>query len=506
MFKVLEYGSEQASGAQRAWRSIRVEWAIFGLAALLRLALLDLRPLHFDEGVNGYLVDYISREVPYRYIPTVGHGPLFFYAMWASEEVLGRNVTALRLSAAICSLVSVWLCFRFWPWIGHRGAAWAGFIMAISPSFTFVGRSAIPESLFCFFLLLLLWGVMRLASGPSLAGRWALATGAAGAMAVKETVLIHLAALMGAWLLSGLFRLRFPRKDFLKGLLQWVPPLASMAGLLWIIYTGAGHYPSALADFFRSFEQWTVSGVSQHTKPWWYWLYIAAHGDGMLLLGGVSGLLLTKASARSMRLAGWYSTLTLAAYFLIPYKTPWCIVSLAATSPLLAGVWAAKNRSNVRSALVFITVAVLSTDALTTTLRLAFWRHSDPEQPHVYVATSPEISQFISILFRHAEHDPRGTEVRGKVFAAEPHPLPWMLKAFRFIDYIPPGVTPVSFASGFILTDAARVAEVESQLTLSSYQRLLFHLRVDQPPCTLFLHKSVFRGPQKSTTSSPREP
>ncbi len=70
-------------------------WAIVGLAALLRLFLLGIKPPHFDEGINGWFVDQMVRTGYYRYDPTNYHGPLHFYVLWLFQTLFGRNVWAL---------------------------------------------------------------------------------------------------------------------------------------------------------------------------------------------------------------------------------------------------------------------------------------------------------------------------------------------------------------------------------------------------------------------------
>jgi hypothetical protein len=47
-----------------------IEIGILALAAVLRIALLDIKPPHFDEGVNGWFVDQMTRNGFFRYDPT----------------------------------------------------------------------------------------------------------------------------------------------------------------------------------------------------------------------------------------------------------------------------------------------------------------------------------------------------------------------------------------------------------------------------------------------------
>ena len=98
------------------------EIGILLLAAGLRLAFLDLKPPHFDEGVNGWFADQMTRLGYFRYDPANYHGPLHFYAIFLSQTLLGRNLWALRLPAVLASLLGVWSCFASKAFRRSRGA------------------------------------------------------------------------------------------------------------------------------------------------------------------------------------------------------------------------------------------------------------------------------------------------------------------------------------------------------------------------------------------------
>jgi len=79
--------------------------AIMVLAALLRLVLLDLKAPHFDEGVNGWFADRLRETGTFAYTPDNFHGPWHFYTVFLSQELLGRNLWALRLPVVLASLL-----------------------------------------------------------------------------------------------------------------------------------------------------------------------------------------------------------------------------------------------------------------------------------------------------------------------------------------------------------------------------------------------------------------
>src|SRR5450432_425286 len=83
------------------------------LAAALRLVCLDIKPPHFDEGVNGWFVDQMARTGFYHYDPENYHGPLHFYVLFIFQTLFGRHVWALRLPLVIIGTLTVYLVTKF---------------------------------------------------------------------------------------------------------------------------------------------------------------------------------------------------------------------------------------------------------------------------------------------------------------------------------------------------------------------------------------------------------
>src|SRR6185437_5212112 len=95
-------------------------WLIVALAASLRLVLLGIKPPHFDEGINGWFVDQMTKTGYYRYDPTNYHGPLHFYVLFLSQTLFGRNLWALRMPVVLVSIACIWLTLKFEPFVGRN--------------------------------------------------------------------------------------------------------------------------------------------------------------------------------------------------------------------------------------------------------------------------------------------------------------------------------------------------------------------------------------------------
>src|SRR5258708_231923 len=106
---------QQQAGVVKAMIS-RHHWisaAILVLALAIRIAWLDIKPAHFDEGVNGWFVDQITHQGFYHYDPTNFHGPFHFYVLFLAQTLFGRSIWVLRLPIVLVSTACVGLVLAF---------------------------------------------------------------------------------------------------------------------------------------------------------------------------------------------------------------------------------------------------------------------------------------------------------------------------------------------------------------------------------------------------------
>src|SRR5262249_11409150 len=173
-------------------------WFIIALAALLRFFLLNIKPPHFDEGINGWFVDQMVKNGFYRYDPTNYHGPLHFYVLFLSQTLLGRNLWALRLPVVLVSSACVWLTLKFEPFVGRNLSRVAALAMAISPAFVFYGRYSIHEVWSLLFSMVFISGGLGLWKFGTRNYLWCTGTGLTGMILSKETYIIHLICALAA--------------------------------------------------------------------------------------------------------------------------------------------------------------------------------------------------------------------------------------------------------------------------------------------------------------------
>jgi len=129
-------------------------------ATVLRFALLPLKPLHHDEGVNGWFLTNLFRDGEYKYDPANYHGPTLYYISLAFAKVFGLNTISIRASVAIWGVLIVVLAFFLKRYIGKIGSLAAALFLALSPGMVYISRYFIHEMFFVFLSLAIVVSVV----------------------------------------------------------------------------------------------------------------------------------------------------------------------------------------------------------------------------------------------------------------------------------------------------------------------------------------------------------
>ena len=450
--------------AQHRW----VPWAIVALALALRLVALPLRPPHSDEGVNGWFADKVLAEGFYHYDAENYHGPLHYYLLALCRVLFGHNLWALRLPTVLFGVAAVWLAAACAQALGRRVAWTAALFLALSPAMVLYARWAIHESEFVFFSILVLRGWCRWRVTPRRLALWEIGIGVAGMLATKEVWVVHAAAVFFAWLGWWLTR-RWVREPLMAPdwpPLRWVTPVA-VAGViaLALLYSGFGFDLDGLRRFFAPYAIWSSRAMegAGHEKPWYYWLRLFLRYEPPALLGLLAAPWAALVARPPMRPLALYSLATFAAYSIIHYKTPWCVLQLV--WPLaFAAAWAlGRIAERLRPWLADLLTAGLAIASLVPCVRLNFIHYADAAEPYAYVQTVPEALEPVRVLERAAAADPTLYDEPMHVVMKLSWPLPWVLADFRHVghwggDQLPSGDAAVIFV------DEPHRAKVDSVL------------------------------------------
>lgn len=333
-----------------------------GVGLWYRFSQIELKPLHHDEGVNGWFIMRLLNEGKYTYNPKNYHGPLLYVLSTLPVWILGLKDVALRCMPALFGALAVPGMLLFRRPLGWLGVLLAAAYVAIAPIEVYFSRTAIHEIYNFTFNVFFVGALLAWTYAPR---QWLLTLGLCALVCLfgtKETTIITLAAVGPALLLAVLFgkgplpspgmavEVHGPVGFVLSGFWYLAAVLmnnkeqlrkaAVVAVALWAFLFSYWLSPHGLLFFFAAFFAWGDTGVEGkgHQKIWYYFItHLLWPYYRPLVIWGLAGMIW--ATARQRRLGiftlTWF-VLATAAYSVIPYKTPWCVLSFS--TPLFLGV------------------------------------------------------------------------------------------------------------------------------------------------------------------------
>lgn len=501
---------EEKSG----WRHLE-RWVPLGIllvAFLLRWAMIEIKPPHFDEGINGWFADRMKQTAYYQYDPTNYHGPLYFYAVFAGQVLFGRELWALRLPAVLAGVGAVWLVL----WMGRqwfrREAVWlAAGALAVSPAMVFFSRYSIHESSLLFFNILFFFGILGMWRRGEARDFYAVVVGAVGMILTKETYLIQIGTVLPAFGCLWLWNRIVPGEEGRGGLAPvrwkvtrrqagWAVGLGIFAVVFF--YSGTFFNWSGVHGLWQTYAAWFETGMKSggHEKTaydlWgplnWYWVALMARYEWFGLAGLVGAVVCLGRFPAVVRWTAIYGVGLLLAYSIVSYKTPWCVISVMwpffLVGPAVAMEW--KSPVWMRGALGLVLLGLLATD-LGRSLRLNFREFANPKEPYVYVQTFPEIGRLTGPVLEKARRDARGYQVSGEIYLGSYYPLPWIFGDFPRIAYWGASKRPQKISADFVVVQEADAAEFRKALE-GEYIERPFRLREAQEPCVVFFRKETY--------------
>jgi uncharacterized protein (TIGR03663 family) len=420
--------------SEQSWRAALLYLA--AAAVLLRLFELDLKPFHHDEGVNGhFLLDLVRAPHTYRYDPANYHGPTLYYLAWASSALFGLTTFSLRLVPAVCGLLTLALMLPLRRHLGDIGTLAAMALLTLSPGAVFHSRYFIHEGILVCATLGLVVGALDYLRGNSIRGMLVAALSAAVMAATKETWFISIGVLVCA-VIGTVVWCRVPIKSVtsLRPSVRVIAAgLAVFVGINLLFYSSFFTNPQGPWDFFRAYNVWSNTGVVAHRGPWFRYLRWLSQMELPLLAGGLTGAILA-AWRRDNAFAvftGLWAVGIVAAYSLIPYKTPWLTLNFLPPLALSAGYLVSTlARINVSAGRLLLPVLGAVVLVVTTfqTVKLNFLRYDDDRQPYVYAQTSREVLALVDAVGDLVSRTPKRVPVVVMVPSQFQFPLPWYLR------------------------------------------------------------------------------
>jgi len=196
------------------------------------------------------------------------------------------------------------------------------------------------------------------------------------------------------------------------------------------------------------------AGGAGHEKPWWTYLRLLFwHRAGpmgiwsqwpLLAFGGAAAWFAARrrgddvATTSFARFLVVFAVALFAIYSIIPYKTPWLMLTPIWALSMAAGLGVAAlwRRGGW---IVRATAALVFAAGLADLRRQSGWINgrfaADELNPCVYEHTSPDLLNGARIILEAAAASPDGRDTLVRVLAGEYWPLPWYLRSLGRVGY-----------------------------------------------------------------------
>jgi uncharacterized protein (TIGR03663 family) len=504
---------------------------IFVVAAFFRLYDLNLVPLHHDEGVNGNFLVRLVREGQYQYDPENYHGPTLYYFAalfpWIVRVLFGKTAMdtwglttiGIRMVPALFGLGTIGLVLLLRRWLGTVATLTAALLLALSPGAVYLSRYFIHETQFVFFTLGIV--VASLYFYEERNGQYLILAAASAALlfATKETAMISVGVLAIA-LVVTLVYLRLtrgksrtpkgrgwtqPQQSFVTRLVDdfggpvmlgvYVVVAACVFAGLWVaFYSSFFTNPKGISDSFKTFQVWTKTGTVAHVHPLLTYVYWLFQREGTLLaLGSLGALAVVLKPKNGLALfsALWAFGL-LAAYSLIPYKTPWLLLNFVVPLALIAG-YAVQvlfefegGQLRLMGAALVIAISVAAYQMID--LNFVNYDNDNESYVYVYAHTTRGLLDLVKEVDRIAKEED-GARTGITIVSPDYWPLPWYFRNYTRVGYygrLAQTTEPIIIANENQQADVdANYGEVYQQV-MSQHEGGTFELR---PGVKLLLYR-----------------
>jgi uncharacterized protein (TIGR03663 family) len=329
----------------------------------------------------------------------------------------------------------------------------AAIFLAVSPVLVYYSRYYIQEIILVFFTYVALFSIFRWLHAGS--RKWAILTGIAFGMmfVTKETWIIAVGGMIMAILLI-FFSLK-KNETFFNGRIQLVKGIAWM--MFFTILIGILFYSSffsnlqGLADSVGAYAGYfnKAGGFEAHLQPWHYYLHLlvtGGKGNGfwteifLLMTGSIGAVISVRnrhdGEGRFFFFVASFSIFTGIIYSVIPYKTPWNLLTFYTGWILLAGYGCASLLQLAGTGKIkYLVLAILFSGIIHLgyqAIRLNFEYDADPGNPWAYGHTDQDIFRIVERLEKIAGAQPAAREIPVEIIV-ENHdywPLPWYLRKF----------------------------------------------------------------------------
>lgn len=444
-----------------------------------RIIGLDNKPIHFDESINGWFVLQMKTLGYYKYDPENYHGPLYFYLLKTWTDLFGHNLGIVRILPSIFSALSA---LFFW----NRSKITA-VLFLLSPGLIFYGRSSIHEMTFVYFQILFVMSLFEYKQNQRLLNLWVMLFGLWGMMTTKETFVFTGFSFVVAVLFV------FPWKKFFTDVYQhMIFPIVAFFVAFIFMFTGFLKNNAGIIDFFKAYTFWFKTGVeSGHNKSLYYWLEFVSRTEPLLLLAMLATLI--SLYFKQLRYLAIFALVNFTIYSIIPYKTPWCMISWSWPFYVCFGYLLSNEDININKYIKYLLwffTGVLLVPNMYSAWHSVYQNKIQLEHEFVYVNSSYSFKAVDDAIQSQLRKRP---ELRNEVIqigVEESWPMPWtlqdslVLRYDRFKNKIYPNalVYFCEISECDLLDKQAQDSYVSKEMSVRQYGRVI----------KIFLRKDIF--------------
>jgi uncharacterized protein (TIGR03663 family) len=339
----------------------------------------------------------------------------------------------------------------------------AALLVAVSPGAVYLSRYFIHESLFVFFTLGIvvacIWAYDTRRPGYLI---WA---GACAALlfATKETAMISVAVLLIALALTVVY-MHFNRpqgvqygskrnkpEGFMTRIIDDMGGTASVMRVLGttvfvfltlylLFYSSFFTNNKGIVDSLQTFAVWGKTGTTAHVHPASMYLVWLGRLEAPLLLLGAAGatIVILKPKNSFAVFAALWSFGLIAAYSLIPYKTPWLMLNFLIPLALISGYTIQAiydmDHGQLRLASVVLLVAVGVLAYQSIDLNFVNYDNDAEKYVYVYAHTRRGMLDLVDQVEQIAKEN-QGTLTGISIVSPDYWPLPWYFRNFTRVGY-----------------------------------------------------------------------
>lgn len=417
----------------------------------LKFFQIDERPLHNDEAVNAIKFQTLLENGEFTYNPVEYHGLTLYYFTLLPAFLFGQSyiteVNELTLRSVTIFFGILFLLFIYFlrNEIDIIALITIVLLALFSPTINYYNRYYIHESIFAASSFILLTSFYKYSIKFSY--KWLILSGLSAGIvySTKETSVIVFAGFLLSIILTKTFSFNLKSISIFLSIFVFTSLL---------FYTSFFSNIEGINNSFKTFFLYLSKATSnaEHIHPWYYYLKFLFFNNYnhqpsfeiLIMLLGIVGIIYSVKSNSSNTFAKIISIFTISILFiysLIPYKTPWNMLTFWYGFIILAGfgfywIYQISEKHKYRFILKILLLIILFLLGYQTYLT-SYKYIGDVKNPYSYSQPTKDIYKLTDKLNSIIKLVGTDEDLFINVIA-EHHdywPLPWYLRKSKFIGW-----------------------------------------------------------------------